>query len=146
LIRPMSAENVAFIREAYDLFNAVGRTGEDFVDPESVAPELWARLAPDFELHGRPDVPDSEVYRGREEAKGFFRMLQEVWAEVRWEPLAVTDLGDKVVVETRLVAQGRGSDVWLEAEEAQVFWFRDGLLTRLQGFPSKEQALAAADV
>jgi hypothetical protein len=73
-------------------------------------------------------------------------MLQEVWAEVRWEPLAVTDLGDKVVVETRLVAHGRGSDVWLEAEEAQVFWFRDGLLTRLQGFPSKEQALAAVDV
>ena len=142
----MSAENVALIREAYDLFNAVGRTGEDFVDPESVAPELWARLAPDFELHGRPDVPDSAVYRGREEAKAFFRMLQEVWAEVRWEPLAVTDLDDKIVVETRLVARGRGSDVWLEAEEAQVFSFCDGSLTRLQGFPSKEQALAAVSV
>ena len=43
-----------------------------------------------------------------------------------------------------LVAQGRGSDVWLEAAEAQVFWFRDGFLIREQGFPSKEQALAAA--
>jgi ketosteroid isomerase-like protein len=140
----MSEANVAFIREAYDLFNAVGRTGEEFVDPESVAPDLWARLAPDFELHGRPDVPDSAVYRGPEEAKGFFRMLQEVWAEVRWEPLSVTDLGDAIVVETKLVAQGRGSDVWLEADEAQVFWFRDGSLTRLQGFPSMEQALEAA--
>jgi ketosteroid isomerase-like protein len=140
----MSDENVTFIREAYELFNAVGRTGEEFVDPESVAPDLWARLAPDFESHGRPDVPDSVVYRGREEAKGFFRMLQSVWAEVRWEPLEITDLGDTLVVDTRLVVQGRGSDVWLEADEAQVFWFRDGLLTRLQAFPSKEQALAAA--
>jgi hypothetical protein len=140
----MSEENVALIRQAYELFNAVGRTGEEFVDPESVAPELWARVAPDFELHGRPDVPDSAVYRGRDEAKEFWRMLQEVWAEVRWEPLAITDLGEAVVVETRLVAQGRGSDVRLESDEAQVFWFRDGFLIRLQGFPTKDQALAAA--
>ena len=73
-----------------------------------------------------------------------FRMLQEVWAEVRWEPLTITDLGDKIVVETRLVAQGRGSDVRLEADEAQVFWFRGSSLRRLQAFPTKEEALAAA--
>ena len=36
-------------------------------------------------------------------------MLQEVWAELRWEPLEFTDLGDAVVVETRIVAKGRGS-------------------------------------
>ena len=28
-------------------------------------------------------------------------MLQEVWAELRWEPLEIIDLGDAVVVETR---------------------------------------------
>ena len=140
----MSEENVALVRRAYELFNAVGRTGEEFIDPESLAPEVWARLAPDFELHGRPDVPDSEVYRGRAEAKAFLCMLQEVWAEMRWEPLAITDLGDKIVVETRLVAQGRGSDVRLEADEAQVFWFRGSSLRRLQAFPTKEEALAAA--
>ena len=45
----MSEEAVALVRRAYDVINAVGRTGEDFVDPEELAPDLWARLASDFE-------------------------------------------------------------------------------------------------
>src|SRR5437763_1796571 len=105
----MSEENVVLVRRAYELFNAVGRTGDEFIDPKSLAPEVGPLLPPDFEFHGRPDVPAPEVYRGRAGAKAFLCMLQEVWAEMRWEPLAITDLGDKIVVETRLVAQGRGS-------------------------------------
>jgi len=140
----MSEENVALVRRTYELINAIGRTGEEFVDPEELAPELWGRLAPDFELHGRPDVPDPTVYRGREEAKEFWRMIQEVWAEVRWEPLEFTDLGDVVVVDARIVGLGRGSDVPIEGDETDVFWFRDGDIVRLQGFPTKAQALEAA--
>jgi ketosteroid isomerase-like protein len=140
----MSEENVALVRRNYEVINAIGRTGDEFVDPEELAPELWASLAPDFELHGRADVPDPKTYRGREQSKEFWRMLQEVWAEFRWEPLEFTDLGDVVVVETRIVGVGRGSDVPIEAEETDVFWFRDGLIVRLQGFASKEEALASA--
>ena len=140
----MSEEAVALVRRAYDVINAAGRTGEDFVDPEELAPDLWARLATDFELHGRPDVPDSDTYRGREAAKEFFRKLQEVWAELRWEPQEFTDLGHAVVVETRIVAVGRGSDVRIEAEETDVFWVRDGAIMKLQGFPTKADALKAA--
>jgi ketosteroid isomerase-like protein len=140
----VSEENVALVRRNYEVINAIGRTGDDFVDPEEIAPDLWARLAPDFEVHGRPDIPDPKVYRGREAAKEFFRMLQEVWSEVRWEPRDFVDLGHAVVVETRIVAQGRGSDVPIEAEETDVFWFRDDRIVRLQGFPTKEEALEAA--
>jgi ketosteroid isomerase-like protein len=127
----------------YEVVNATDRTGESFVDPEDAAPDLWVRLAPDFEMHGRPDVPDSKVYRGRETAKEFFRMLQEVFVELRWEPLDFTDLGDAIVVEARIVALGRGSQVPIEADETDVFWFRDGELVRLQGFPTKAEALEA---
>jgi ketosteroid isomerase-like protein len=126
------------------MIKTIGRTGEDFVDPEEVAPDLWARFAPDFELRGRPDVPDSKVYRGREETKEFFRMLQETWAELRWDPQEFLDLGDVVVVETRIVAVGRGSDLRIEADETDVFWFRDGEIVRLAGFPTKQEALDAA--
>jgi ketosteroid isomerase-like protein len=141
----VSEENVSVVRRNYELINAVGRTGDEFVDPEEFAPDLWADLAPDFELHGRPDVPDAKVYRGRDQAKEFFRMLQEVWAELRWEPLEFTDLGDAVVVETRLSAVGRGSDLRIEADETDVFWFRDGRIVRLQGFATKAEALAAVE-
>ena len=87
-------------RRLYDAINSIGRTGEEFVDLENLAPELWGSLAPDIELRGRPDIPDQRTYRGREEVKEFWRMLQEVWAELRWEPLEFTDLGDVVVVGT----------------------------------------------
>jgi ketosteroid isomerase-like protein len=139
----VSEENVALVRRNYEVINSIDRSGEEFVDPEVAEPDLWARLAPDFELHGRPDVPDSEVYRGRQATKEFFRMLQEVWAELRWEPREFTDLGDAVLVETRITAVGRGSDVRIEADETDVFWFRDGNIVRLQGFPTREEALAA---
>jgi ketosteroid isomerase-like protein len=141
----VSEENVALVRRNYEAINSIVRTGDAFVDPEEAAPDLWAKLAPDFEMHGRPDVPDSKVYRGREATKEFWRMLQEVWSELHWEPLEFTDLGDAVVVETKLVARGRGSDLELEAYETDVFWFRDGQIVRVQGFATKPEALEAVE-
>ena len=140
----VSEENVAIVRRNYEVINSIGRTGDQFVDPEAFAPDLWASLTPDFELHGRPDIPDQQTYRGRQASKDFWRMLQEVWAEIRWEPREFMDLGEVVVVETRIVGVGRGSDLRIEADETDVFWFRDGKISRLQGFPTKEGALEAA--
>jgi ketosteroid isomerase-like protein len=140
----VSEENVALIRRNYEVINSIDRTGEEFVDPEDVAPDLWASLAPDFELHGRTDVPDPKTYRGREQTKEFWRMLQEVWSDLRWQPLEITDLGDVVLVETRIVAVGRGSDLRIEADEWDVFWFQGGKIARLQGFATKEEALEVA--
>ena len=67
-----------------------------------------------------------------------------MWAELRWEPREFTDLGDVVVVETRIVALGRRSEVPIEADETDVFWFRDGAIVRLQGFPTRAEAFQAA--
>jgi ketosteroid isomerase-like protein len=139
----MSQENVQIVRRNYEVINSIGRTGHQFIDPEDVAPDLWERLAPDLELHERPDLPDAKVYRGREESKEFWRKTQELFAELHWEPREVIDLGHAIVVETRIVAVGRGSEVRIEADETDVFWFRDGLIVRLQGFPTKEEALDA---
>ena len=139
----MSRENVELVMRCYEMINSIGRT-EEFVDPEDVAPDLWARFPPDFELLERPDLPDAGTYRGRDESKAFWRKAQELFVELRWEPLEVIDLGEVVVVETRIVGRGRGADVPFEAAETDVFWFRDGSIVRLQGFPTKEDALAAA--
>jgi ketosteroid isomerase-like protein len=141
----MSKENVELVRRNYEVVNSIGRTDAEFVDPEEFAPDLWARLAPDFELHERPDLPDRKVYRGPDEAKEFWRKTQELFSELRWEPLEITDLGHAVVVETRIAVVGRGSDVLIEADETDVFWFRDGAIVRLQGFPTRAEAFEAAD-
>jgi ketosteroid isomerase-like protein len=141
----MSEENVELVRRNYEVVNSIGQTDGEFVDPEELAPDLWARLAPDFELHERTDLPDRRTYRGRDEAKEFWRKTQELFAELRWEPREIVDLGHAIVVETRVVAMGRGSDVRIEADETDVFWFRDGAIVRLEAFPTRAEALEAAE-
>jgi ketosteroid isomerase-like protein len=105
----MSQENVEIVRRAYEANNLIGRTSAEFLDPEELVPDFWARLAPHVELHERHELPDARVYRGRAEAKQFFRKTQEVFSEIRWEPQELIDLGHAVVVETRVFATGRGS-------------------------------------
>ena len=139
----MSSERVELVRRAFEVINSIGRT-EGFVDPEQLAPDLWARLAPDFELHERSDLPDRKVYRGKDESKAFWRKTQELFAKVEWQPREFVDLGHAVLVDSRIVGVGRGADVPFEADETAVFWFRDGAIVRLQGFPSRAEALAAA--
>ena len=121
----MSEENVELVRRNYEVINSLGRT-EDFVDPEEIAPDLWGRLDPDVELHERPEVPDAKVYRGPAEVKEFWRKTQEVFSEVRWQPLELIDLGHAVVAVTKITAVGRGSDAQAELDETDVFWFRNG--------------------
>src|SRR5215208_2108573 len=140
----MSQENVEIVQAKLRGHQLDRQDQQWFVDPEKLAPDLWSRLAPDVEFHERSELPDAKVYRGPQEAKEFWRKTQEVFAERRWEPLEFIDLGHAVVVVTRVAATGRGSEVSTEMDETDVFWFRDGLTTRLQGFATKEQALDAA--
>jgi ketosteroid isomerase-like protein len=141
----MSQENLELVRRSYEVINAIGKTGSEFVDPEQLAPDLRMRLHPDFELHERPNLPDAKVYQGREESKEFWRKTQQLFAEVRWEPRGITDLEHAVVIATHLTVLGRGSDVRIEADETDVFWFRGGMIVRLQGFATKAEALEAAE-
>jgi ketosteroid isomerase-like protein len=140
----MNDEDLDILRRGYEAINAIDAADGSFVDPEGVAPELWARLAPDFELHERTDLPDARVYRGPDEAKEFWRKTQQVFSEIRWQPRELIDLGDAVVAPSRITATGRGSDARIEVDETAVFWFRDGLMVRLQAFPTLEEGLAAA--
>ena|SRR5215208_1606618 len=136
----MSQENVEIVQAKLRGHQLDRQDQQWFVDPEKVAPDLWSRLAPDVEFHERSELPDTKVYRGPDEAKEFWRKTQEVFAEVRWEPLEFIDLGHAVVVVTRVAATGSGSDVPMEMDETDVFRFPDGLILRLQGFATKEQA------
>jgi ketosteroid isomerase-like protein len=140
----VASPNLELVRRNYEVVNSIGRTDSGFIDPEDVAPDLWSRLAEDFELHERADLPDAKVYRGRDQSKEFWRRIQDVFAELRWEPQELIDLGDVIVVEAKLTAVGRGSDVRLELTETDVFWFREGMLVRLQAFATRAEALEAA--
>jgi ketosteroid isomerase-like protein len=140
----MSAENVELVRRALGTINAVGEIDPGTLDPEKIAPDVWARLDPEFELHERSDLPDAKTYRGREESKEFWRKTSELFSEVRWEARELIDLGHAVVVDAKVVVTGRGSEVPIEADDIGVCWFRAGSIVRLQAFPTMEEAMAAA--
>jgi ketosteroid isomerase-like protein len=140
----MSAENVELVRRALETINAVGETDPGTFDPEKIAPDVWARLDPDLELHERSDLPDAMVYQGREESKEFWRKMSELFSEVSWKPRELIDLGHAVVIDAKVVVTGRGSDVPIEADDIGVCWFRGGSIVRLQAFPTLEEAMGAA--
>jgi ketosteroid isomerase-like protein len=141
----MSEEKLELLRRAYESVNAVGRTDRESLDPEVIAPEVWDRVDPAFELHERPDLPDRKVYRGREQSKQFWRKTSDIFAEIRWEIREMIDMGPIVVVDSKIVATGRGSDVEVEVDEYDVWWFRDGMIVRLQAFVTMPEAMAAAE-
>ncbi len=140
----VSEENVEFVRQAFERFNELADQGVEEFDPERDAPRLWERIAPDFELHERPDLPDAKVYHGREEAKEFWRKTWEIFSTIHWQTSEIVDGGEVVVAVNKVVGIGRGSEVEVEMDESDVFWFRGRQLVRLQGFASREQALSAA--
>jgi ketosteroid isomerase-like protein len=141
-----SSANAELVRRAFERFNELADQGVEEFEPERDAPQLWERIAPDFELHERPDLPDAKVYRGREDAKEFWRKTWEIFSTIHWQTSELIDCGDVVIAVNRVVGTGRESNVEVEMDESDVFWFREGLLVRLQGFGSRDEALAAAGI
>jgi ketosteroid isomerase-like protein len=136
--------NVELMRRWYERLNALGRIEPDEIDPAQILPELWARIDAAAEFFDRPEVPDARVYRGPEQAKQFFRKTWEIFAEIRWEPLEFIDKGHAVVVVTRVVGVGRGSEVPVEMDETDVVWFEGDAIVRVEGFPTREAGLEAS--
>jgi ketosteroid isomerase-like protein len=99
---------------------------------------------PDAELHDRPDVPDARVWRGPDGARAFFEKTAESFDPIRWEPREYIAAGRHVVVRAHIVAFGATSGTPIEADEAQLWTFRDGLVARLQAFPTLEEAYVTA--
>lgn len=99
---------------------------------------------PDLELHDRPDVPDGRVWRGIDGVRAFFEKTAESFDPIRWEPREFIDAGGHVIVSAHVVAYGASSGTPIEVDEAQLWTFRDGLLLRLQAFPTIEDAYATA--
>jgi ketosteroid isomerase-like protein len=123
--------NVELMKGLFARFNETGEIDFSQVDPE-------------VELHPRPDVPDGQVWRGVEGVRGFFAETAKAFDPIRWEPQEFIPAGRHVLVRARIVAFGAASGTPIEVDESQVWTFRDGLIVRLQAFPTFEEAQAAA--
>ena len=88
---------------------------------------------------------DERARRGREEMREYWEEMWEISDGLRIEPIEVLDVGgDRYVVVVRYGQRGKRSGADVEQGLACVYTLRDGLVARLDLYPSRDAALAAA--
>ena len=125
----MSQENVEIARKAIEAWNAGDMDAlRDLYDPDAVyaTPSDWL---------GGPWI-------GRDAVMEQFAELRDIYRDSTFEGADVVDLGNRVVVQVAFRGDTRG--LALSTGMAWVYTLREGLITRLEIFHSREEALEAA--
>jgi ketosteroid isomerase-like protein len=131
----MSRQNVEVVRRLH----AAGMRLDVEAFVECCHPELeWEENTPFYPgLRSR--------YLGHEGAREWFTdALVEPWSEMRLERLEFLEADqDHAVVDFVFAARGRTSGVETRLRIWQVFWFREGKITKRQLFSAEAEALEA---
>ena len=108
--------------------------------------DAWlAGIHDDAELHELAEMPDTAVYRGHAEIRGWAESGMSLLADWEWVPEEVLHAtGDLAVLAVRVRGRGVESGAPVDQLVFHVIEFRDGRTTRMRGFLSEDQALAAA--
>lgn len=129
----MSQADIQTLRDAYA---AVSRGDWDaamrFADPE-------------LELKTADRVVNPGIYRGPEAIRRFFEDLFEAFEEVIIEVEEVFERGDRIAVFVFTRMRPAGSSGMIENRIGHLWTMRDGRAIRLEAFPTREDALAAAE-
>jgi ketosteroid isomerase-like protein len=133
----MSQENIAEFRRTIDAYNRGDLEG--FVEGFDPSVE-WRALT------GVMFGTEATVYRGHEGIRGFWRDIDEAFAEAQIEYLDARDLGERIVVVARLRIRGKASGVETESPLAWVVDFTNGRVSRMRDYVDPQQALEAAGV
>jgi ketosteroid isomerase-like protein len=125
----VSQENVELVRRAEE---AITRRDLD---------ALRALLAPECEIVPLRTAVDNSVYRGPDAAAKWFAALNE-WETISFEHETFREGADWVLTLGRIQVRGRTSGANLDVEAAGVFYFRDGLITKIRNYTDRRDALA----
>ncbi len=80
---------------------------------------------------GRSGIPDLGVYHGRDGVREAWTRWRGVWDDdYRVEVEELTELGDRVLVLTRIHARSSGHGVDTEVRGGEIFTVRNGLIVR----------------
>ena len=99
----------------------------------------------DFEMSTPPDLAaEPDTYRGHDGVRRWFETFYEAMDEVRIEPREIVPAGERVGMSFRMTARGRTTGLEMVQEAAALSTVVDGKVTRLEFFPTLDDALAAA--
>jgi ketosteroid isomerase-like protein len=123
---------VALDQRFYERHFTTGELPSEFLDENA-------------EVHDH-DTPDQGVYHGVAGVERWLRDWGDAWGEWLIETEEFIDAGDTVIVVVRMHAQGIGSGVELDRQDALVCRFRDDQILRADYYNSKPKALAAVEL
>lgn len=129
----MSQQNLEITRRVYELWNSSE-------PPEALLPFL----APDVEYVNPLNAVEPGIRHGHEGILTALASLDAAFDEARHEPEELIDLGDRVLAWVTFRARATTGDLSYGQSEAQIWTFRDGLITRLEWFHDRAAALEAA--
>jgi ketosteroid isomerase-like protein len=134
----MSQENVEIVRRVYEA--AVRRD----------AATVLALYDPDVQWDGSRSrwsevLPGNSVWRGHAEMRESFRAYYEAWDDLEDTVEELIDAGNHVISVTNTRARGRSSGTEVEWKgQAGVWTIREGRVTQVTWFPTRDEALEAA--
>jgi ketosteroid isomerase-like protein len=126
------SENVEVLRKAYEAFSR-GRFPLDHLDPGVVWDESRRQV-------------DPAVHQGHAGARRVFESRLEVFEDFRVEAEQFFDLGDRVLVFSRVRGRGKGSGADVDAQVASLYTFRGEKAVRVEYFGDREEALRSAGI
>lgn len=129
-------ENVEVVGGIYD---AVAR--RDVMAPFDVYAKdiVW-----DVSQGATAGLLNKTIYHGHEGVREFWRESLSVFGDIDLEVEELIDAGDRVLADIRELEVGRASGVPVEASHFAVWTLVGGLVTQMQVFADREEALAAA--
>jgi ketosteroid isomerase-like protein len=136
----MSQENVEIVRRLYSLLpDAAGVVRGDYDEV------FLDYFHPDVKLVPPSAYPDSESsYRGQEGMRRWFRQMEEIWNDWRFEAERFFDAGAQVVVFVRVSGTAKQSGAALAISAGHVVTLRNGRVARADVFLDRSEALEAA--
>jgi ketosteroid isomerase-like protein len=124
--------NVALVEAAFDAYN------------RRDLPRLRELMTEQVDLQPPVSWLTGRAYRGHQGIAEWLRDLEESFSSARIAPLALTDLGDRVLAITRFDVEGNESHVSFGSELGLVIGIDDGRISSWVGFMSHAEARARA--
>jgi ketosteroid isomerase-like protein len=128
----MASENVEMIKRNYEAL--------DRGEPESVLDTI----APEFEIGVRAVPEAAPDVKGPEALLAVVDQIRNVFGDVRWQPREFVDLGDRVLVRTRIAGSVGDTQIPIQQDLGHLFTVDAGLITRMDIFRTWDEARAAA--
>ena len=129
----MSQDNVDIVRRSFAAFNAG--------DLEAAASEFH----PELEWIPYLGRLDAGVYQGPAEIVRMWSDLKSHLSRFRIEPVELIDCGRQVIAVIEVRGSGNLSGATIAQRWAQLYWIEEGLVRKMEVFPTREEALKAAN-